>query len=98
MTKAIEVEICGQRYTITGEADEAYVRRLAAFVDGQMRTLGKGLKTATASKLAVLAAVNIAHLLFESERARREGEADIDRRAATLMDSIEEQIQLASNS
>ena len=32
MTKTIEVEIYGQRYVITGEADEEYVKRLANYV------------------------------------------------------------------
>lgn len=95
MTKAFDVDICGQHYTVKGEADEVYVKRLAAYVDEQMRSLAKGMKTATMSKLAVLAAINIAHQLFQSERLREEGQADIDRRAATLMESIEEHLQVA---
>lgn len=94
MIKTIEVEICGQRYAIKGEADDEYVRRLAAHVDEQMRTLAQGMKTATMSKLAVLAAINITHQLFQAERIREQGEADMDRRARSLMDSIEEQLQM----
>jgi len=90
----IDVEICGHPYTIKGEANEAYVRQLAAYVDEQMRLVGKDLKTVTMSKLAVLAAINIAHQLFECQRMRAEGEADIDRRAASLMESIEEHLQV----
>ncbi|MGH7230852.1 MAG: cell division protein ZapA [Nitrospiraceae bacterium] len=98
MSKTIEVEICGQRYAIKGEADEEYVKRLAAHVDEQMRSLAQGMKTATMSKLAVLAAINITHQLFQAERVREQGEADVDRRALSLMESIEEQLQLARNS
>jgi cell division protein ZapA len=97
LTKTIEVEICGQRYAIKGEADEAYVKRLAAHVDEQMRTLAQGMKTATMSKLAVLAAINITHQLFLAERVREQGEADMDRRALSLMESIEEQLHMARN-
>ena len=68
MTKTIDVEIYGQRYTIRGDADDAYVRRLAHFVDDHMRHLAEGMKTATPSKLAVLTAINLAHQLFESEK------------------------------
>jgi cell division protein ZapA len=50
------------------------------------------MKTATPSKLAVLTAINLAHQLFESEKKRTQGEADIERRMETLMDSIEEHI------
>jgi cell division protein ZapA len=90
--KTIDVEIYGQRYTIRGEADDVYIRRLAHLVDDQMKRLAEGMKTATPSKLAVLTAINLAHQLFESEKKRTQGEADIERRMETLMDSIEEHI------
>ncbi len=89
MTKTIEVDIYGQRYAITGEADEQYIRRLAAYVDEQMRGVAQGLKTTTPSKLAVLTAINIAHQLFESERRRQHDEADVERRVLGLMDAID---------
>ena len=92
MTNTIEVDIYGQRYTIRGEADEAYMQRLAAYVDGHMKSVGTGMKTATLSKLAVLAAINIAHELFQSEERREKGEADVERRVLCLMDAIEEQV------
>lgn len=94
MIKTIDVEICGQRYSIRGEAEEDYVKRLAAYVDEQMRVLSKSMKTATMSKVAVLAAINITHQLFQAERMREEGDADINRRAAHLMESIEEHLQI----
>ncbi|WP_455243478.1 cell division protein ZapA [Petrachloros mirabilis] len=92
MTKTTDVEIYGQRYTIRGEADETYIRKLAGFVDGQMRHLAEGMHTTTPSKLAVLTALNIAHQMFEAEKKRAQGEADVDRRMASLMDSIEEHV------
>ena len=92
MTKTIDVEIYGQRYTIRGDADDAYIRRLAHFVDDQMKRLADGMKTATPSKLAVLTAINLTHQLFEAEKKRAQGEADIERRMETLMESIEEQM------
>lgn len=93
MTKTIEVEIYGQRYVLKGEADEDYLKRLCAYVDEQMRSVARGMKTATLAKLAVLAAINIAHQLFQSERLREQGEADVERRAVSLMESIEEQFK-----
>jgi cell division protein ZapA len=92
LTKTTEVEIYGQRYAIRGEAEEAYIRKLAGFVDGQMRQLAEGLNTTTPSKLAVLTALNMAHQLFEAEKNRAQGEADVERRMASLMESIEEQV------
>ena len=55
MTKNIEIEIYGHRYTIMGDAEEDYIKRLAAYVDEQMRGVAQGMKTATFAKLALLA-------------------------------------------
>ncbi len=92
MTKTIEVEIYGQKYNIRGEADEVYVRQLAHFIDEHMRGLAQGMKTATLSKLAVLTCINLAHQLLEAEKRRQQGEADVERRMMSLMESIEEQM------
>jgi cell division protein ZapA len=91
LTKTTDVEIYGQRYAIRGEADEAYIRRLAGFVDGQMRQLAEGMNTTTPSRLAVLT-LNLAHQLFEAEKKRAQGEADVERRMTSLMESIEEHV------
>lgn len=95
MTKTCEIEIYGQRYTIKGEADEDYIKRLAAYVDAQMRALSQGMKTATFAKLAILAAINITHEFLQSEAQRERGEADVERKALSLMASIEEQLEPA---
>jgi cell division protein ZapA len=93
LTKTVQIEIYGQRYTVTGDADEEYVRKVAGFVDEQMRALAGSMKTASLSRLAVLAAINIAHQLFESERVRRQGEAALEERAGSLLEAIEERLQ-----
>ncbi|MDE3018313.1 MAG: cell division protein ZapA [Nitrospirota bacterium] len=93
MAKTLEIEIYGQKYTVKADADERYMQRVAAYVDEQMRTLARGMKTATPSKLAVLVALNVAHQLFQAEAERDEGVADVERRAQHLMESIEETLQ-----
>jgi len=95
LTKTIEVEIYGQRYVVTGATDEEYVKRCANYVDTQIRVLAQGMKTATRAKLAVLAALNITHQLFQAEHTRQAGDAEIDRRTLNLMESIEEQLEPA---
>ena len=90
MSKAFEVEIYGQRYTIRGEADEVYVQELARRVDAQMRTLARGLKVATPTNLAVLTALNLAHELDQVLKQQQERVDDVERRAGGLIESIEE--------
>lgn len=92
MSQTVAVTIFGKQYTIRGEADAEYIQRLAGYVDEQMRSVSQHMTTATPSKIAVLAAIHIAHQLFQSERFRQEGEAEVERRALGLMESIEQQL------
>jgi cell division protein ZapA len=90
VTQPFIVEIYGQRYTLRGEAEPAYVQDLARRVDEQMRALARGMKTATPTKLAVLAALNLAHELQQVTQHQHESGEEIDRRAVGLIQSIEE--------
>jgi cell division protein ZapA len=91
--RTIEVEIYGQRYLLTSEADEDYVRRCANYVDTQLRVLAQGMRTTTLARLAVVAALNITHQLFQAERTHREDQAELERRTLSLVESIEEQLK-----
>ncbi|MFO0765826.1 MAG: cell division protein ZapA [Nitrospiraceae bacterium] len=55
--EGIEVEIYGQRYTVNGDADESYVRRLAEIVDKQMKNVSTSMKTAASSWLSGCASI-----------------------------------------
>ena len=92
MTKTIEVEVYGQRFSLQGEADEKYFHELAKFVDSQMRMLSQKMTTGTPTKLAILAAINIADQLFHQKRRRKGSEEEIERKAQEILDSIEQQL------
>jgi cell division protein ZapA len=92
VTKTIEVEVYGQRFSIQGDADESYFHELAGYVDGQMRKLAETMKTGTPSKLAILAAINITDQLFQQERRRQAGEAEIERRTMGMLERIEQNL------
>ena len=67
MKNKVVVTIAGRDYTMVAVEDEAYVRRCAAHVDGQLRELEGGrLSQADA---AVLAAMNIADQYFKEQEA-----------------------------
>ena len=67
----VHVQIFGHSYTIRGEADQAYILSVAAYVDRKMREVTEKLPVESLSKVAILASLNIADELFK-ERARRE--------------------------
>ena len=67
----VQVQIFGHSYTIRGEADQAYILSVAAYVDRKMREVTEKLPVESLSKVAILASLNIADELFK-ERSRRE--------------------------
>lgn len=93
LNKTVQVEIYGQRYAVTGDAEEAYIREVAQLVDTQLRQVAAGMKTATLSRVAVLAALNLAHQLLQSERHSQQLDAAVEARAGNLLASIESQLQ-----
>lgn len=92
MTKTIEVEVFGHRFSLQGEGDEAYFHELAEYVDKQMRTLAKQTKTSTPTKLAILAAINITDEFFRQQRHGPAGETEMERRAQLLVEKIDEHL------
>jgi cell division protein ZapA len=80
MKSAVDVEIMGHRFTVASDEDEAHVRGVAEYVDGQMRRLADGRTTTTIVQLALLTALNIAS---EYWKLRHEQE-ELDRMISQL--------------
>jgi len=72
MKKALDVEILGQKFTISSDAEEGYMLKVAGYVDGKMQELMQASKPVAKSNVAMLAALNIAdefHRLKDSHEA-----------------------------
>ncbi len=67
----VQVEIFGQSYAVKPGEDPAYVERLAAFVDEQMKEVSRASGAVDSLRVAVLTALNLADECF---RLRREAE------------------------
>jgi len=73
---SVEVEIFGQAYSLRGK-DPGYIRKLAEYVDGKMREVANQTRTSDGTRLAVLAALNIADEYYlvetklEDEKSRK---------------------------
>jgi cell division protein ZapA len=65
----VHVEIFGQTYAVKAGDDPAYVEKLAAFVDGEMKDVSRASGAVDSLRVAVLAALNLAD---ECHRLRRE--------------------------
>ena len=68
--RILEIEIFGQRYKIRvkGEEDEKYIGHLTSLVDQKMHEVAVKSKSADTTKIAVLAALNIADELCLSQK------------------------------
>jgi cell division protein ZapA len=70
----VDVEIFGKVYTVQGDKDPDYVRRVAEFVDRKMREISQVTDTVSTSRIAILASLNIADelmtMLEESEELK----------------------------
>jgi cell division protein ZapA len=72
MKKSLDVEILGQKFTISSDAEEGYMRKIAGYVDGKMQELMQNTKPVAKSNVAMLAALNIAdeyHRLKDTHEA-----------------------------
>jgi cell division protein ZapA len=56
----VRVVIYDQEYRMRGELDPEYIRGLAEFVDGKMRSIAARTRTVDSLRTAILAALNIA--------------------------------------
>jgi cell division protein ZapA len=74
MPGRVDVEIFGKVYTVRGDKDPEYVRRVAEFVDRKMREISQVTDTVSTSRIAILASLNIADelmtMLEESEELK----------------------------
>ncbi len=85
MPGRVDVEIFGKVYTVRGEKDPDYVRRVAEFVDRKMREISQVTDTVSTSRIAILASLNIADELM----TLLEGSEELKIRIRDLTDRIE---------
>jgi len=80
----VTVTIMGRNYTLRAEEDPQYVRMIAAYVDDKLQEIAKISPRMSTTRLAILAAINIADELHKLEQraksgANREVESAVDR-------------------
>ena len=90
----VEVEIFGQKYLIRGNEDREYICELAKYVDSKMREVNGKIHLSTPGKIAVLAALNITHELFNAKKELEEHESVIGDRAEKLLELISLELKL----
>ena len=80
----IHVEIFGQSYAVKAGADPGYVEQLAAYVDNQMREVGRSAGAVDSVRVAVLTALNIADEVFRCREAAQSQSREVADRAKAI--------------
>jgi cell division protein ZapA len=87
-----KVEIFGQEYKIKGVGDPQYIHRIAGYVDRKMREIAHSSGIMSQSRIAILAALNIADELHQEKENRKNIQKELGQKAARLGELIEDKI------
>ena len=83
-SRVVNVEIHGQQYPIRSGLDPAYVAELATYVDAKMMAASRETIAGDTTKIAVLAALNIADECFRVQAEERRRRDSLTSRAEEL--------------
>src|SRR3954451_1259414 len=86
---SVRVEIFDQAYNLRG-TDPDYILKLAEYVDSKMRAVAEQTHTVDSSRLAVLAALNIADEFHILRRKADGGMSDSSKRTRQLLSALDE--------
>ncbi len=90
-TKAISINILGKEYLISCNEDERNGLISAAdFLDDKMREIRDAGKVIGTDRIAVMAALNIAHELLDQSSGTGKGPADVESKIKNIQTKIED--------
>lgn len=89
----MKIEIFDQMYNVQADGDEAYLRELAAFVDGKMRTVAEATRQVDSMRVAVLSALNIADELFTLRKRQQDLEGPLRQRVEKCVTLVEKALE-----
>ena len=86
------VDIYGQTYNVRGEGDSAYLTELARLVDARMHEVASRVRTNDETRIAILAALNIADELSRCKEESVRIAGDWMERAEELSERLGDEI------
>jgi cell division protein ZapA (FtsZ GTPase activity inhibitor) len=88
--KSAKVTIFGNDYHLKATEDPDYIERIAQYVDGKMRELQGRSTISSSTKIAILAAINIADELHKERLGRTMWQQKVDEGASRLAEILAE--------
>ncbi len=89
----MKIEIYDQVYNVNADGNEDYLRELAAYVDGKMRSVADATHMVDSLKVAVLAALNIADETFAMRKRQMEMEGPLRKRVEKCVSMVEKALE-----
>jgi cell division protein ZapA len=86
--RPISVTVANQRFQLKTEANPAYVRRLAAYVDEKLDEARRSGRTVATQSLALLAAMNIADELLQLRDSHEALKRDVRDRSRRILEYL----------
>jgi len=86
----VTVDIFGHEYKIRGDADPGYILEIAQYVDGKMKEVAHGAPAGSLTKIAILAALNIAEELFRERTEKQRFMQDVETSTRRMRRKLEE--------
>lgn len=83
--QTVTVDIYGEQYAVKTDDEPEYVEQVAQYVDRKMNEIANTGKVVTTSKIAILAALNIADEFLKAQAARQESDNETGRRIERLL-------------
>ena len=88
--QSVTVRIGGRDYSIRSDADPAYTRKCAQYVNEKMYEIRETMGSLETEKIAILAALSLADNLFQSE----EDERSTTKEMTAVMEAMTQEIAM----
>jgi cell division protein ZapA len=89
----VKIEIYDQAYNVNADGNEEYLKELAAYVDGKMRSVADETHMVDSLKVAVLAALNIADESFTLRKRQQEIAGPLRKRVEKCVSMVEKALE-----
>lgn len=91
-SQPVKVKIHGQEYPIRARGDEDYIKRVARYVDERMSLIEEQTSVNSSTRLAILAALNIADELFSVQSEKEQLLSMFEKRARKISEFLDKNI------
>ena len=87
--QSVEVEILGQRYSIKTDEDEAYIKRVAAYIDKKLKEIYTAVPNINQTKAMIMTLFSITDELFRLKMKQEEIDRVIEEKTRILSGFLE---------